>query len=218
MKNIGVSICTPSIGLTSIAYAMSLGKLANYFSRVPAFEETESQKLGFLTVIGSSIAGARDHMIDQVLAHKETTHVLFIDEDMGFCPTTLNTMLARKEPIVITNYRRRTPPAWFTCKCKGIDEWLEVTEESTGLVEVDFGGFGFALIAKEVIAKIEKPRFLVQWKDGNYGTEDVPFWRACQAEGYSVLCDMDASKKVWHNGNIEYNWFNKYDVTSVGAA
>lgn len=217
MKNIGVVICTPSVGMTHIAYAMSLGKLSNYFSRVPVWNGIESQMLGFQTIIGSCIAGARDTMIDQVISTPGATHVLFIDEDMGFASDTLHTMINRKLPIVICNYRRRVPPAWFTAKALGQPENIEITEDSTGVVEAEFGGFGFALIEKRVLEAVAKPRFLVKWNEvsGDYGTEDVPFFEAAREAGYACHVDLDASKKVWHNGSIEYNWFNKYDVISM---
>ena len=184
---------------------MSLPVLAMYYLTTPIIGQDGKRDLICQTLVGSCIGEARDKMVDDAIK-KDCTHVLFIDDDMGFLPETLTTMLARQMPVLLCNYRRKVPPGTFTATNKTNTEPIQTTHESSSLVECDFGGFGFALIEIDVFKAIKKPRFLMTYNEeiDVYTTEDRPFFNAVHKAGFPVFVDQDASKMVWHNGTFAY--------------
>jgi hypothetical protein len=139
------------------------------------------------------------------------THVLFIDDDMGFGANCLSLMLARREPIVIANYRRKTPPWAFTCRRMEGDKAVEVPTGfgNHGLEEVSFGGFGFCLIEVGILRQLKKPRFLNRWIEHQQiiSTEDYPFFQAIHdANLAKVYVDHDVSHYVAHIGDYAYKF------------
>lgn len=90
---------------------------------------------------------------------------------------------------------------------------MKTTKESSGLEEVIYMGFGFCLMERRVLEEMEEPRFLHTWipgkdgKPGTYSTEDTVFFAKSQ---YPCYVDHDASKLVWHAGNINYTWADDF--------
>lgn len=204
-----VVVCTPSIGYCRTAYAHSLARMVAYFSQHPVYPEDPAQAIDVRMMEGSGVGSNRDVMVEDFLGTKEATHLLFIDEDMGFNTSTLHIVAGRRQPIVACNYRMRVPPAVFTAV--GLDgKRIPTTRESSGIVEATYSGFGFCLIAREVLEAVERPRFLIQWSAETYTTEDLPFFTAARERGYKCYVDHDASKQIWHNGNIAYCWNEDY--------
>ena len=206
MADIRVSICTPSSGIVHAAYAMGLpGMLLHYFQTpVMGQKETDNREALLQIQLGANIGANRDAMVDEAIK-VEATHVLFIDDDMGFLPETLNVMLARQLPVLLCNYRRKIPPGLFTATNKDNTASIQTTPESTSCVEAYFGGFGFALIETQVFKALKKPRFLMYYTEElGYTTEDRPFFDAVHKAGFPVFVDQDASKMVWHNGTFNY--------------
>lgn len=146
------------------------------------------------------------------LDKKDMTHLLWIDEDMGFNMDTLHTMAQRRQPIVGANYRMRKPPADFVAVNKNRTARIQTTEKSFGIEEATYTGFGFCLIDRKVIEAVPRPRYPISYtpETGGYTTEDNPFFIAAGEKGFPCYVDHDASKKVWHNGSINYCWNDDY--------
>lgn len=194
MKNY-VVVATPTTGRTPMDYAASLARLASYL-------EPEQGGWTFLTEEGAGVGRNRDALVDRFLG-MAGTHLLFVDEDMAFSPLGLITLLSRDLPLVFANYRRRFPPAEFTAYGKsGV---IVTTGASVGLEEARYGGLGFALIRRDVLVAVERPRFLIEYLNG-YSSEDVPFFRLVTNLGFPVYVDQDASKCVAHVGTHLYRY------------
>ena len=85
---------------------------------------------------------------------------------------------------------------------------VPTTEKSTGISPCYAGGFGISLFEMEVFKKTEQPWFLPLWikERQMYTTEDVPFFYRTRKAGFSAIVDHDASKKISHIGNKQWNW------------
>jgi hypothetical protein len=135
------------------------------------------------------------------------THVLFVDADMTFNPETVQLLASRRLPMVGVNYRKRTPPAWFTAVHLDRERGLmQTTAASSGLEPADFMGFGLCLLSAEVFKATPRPWFAVRFENGDYTTEDKAFFDVARAAGFVGYVDHDASKQVGHVGSFEYRW------------
>jgi len=45
---------------------------------------------------------------------------------------------------------------------------------------------------------------------GDYSTEDMPFFEQAAKAGFPCYVDHDASKRIWHCGNLNYVWDHDY--------
>jgi hypothetical protein len=181
--------------------------MVQYFFKTPILGRPDEERgLGHQMMLGAAIGGHRDQMVDVVLKTPDVTHILFIDDDMGFEKDCLNIALSRQLPIVLGNYRKKTPPGYFTAY--GDKGLIETTYQSTSLEQCHFGGFGFCLIERNVLEIIPKPRFLAYYKSeiDTYTTEDVPFFEACTKFGFDIFVDHEISKRLTHNGSYSYSY------------
>jgi hypothetical protein len=201
-------IGTPSAGIVHAAYASSIVGLALHYLTHPVMgREKEPKLMSMLMLVGSSIGENRDKIVSEAIK-QDCSHVLFIDDDMGFDPDCLNIALMRKMPIVLANYRRKSPTATFLCRNVDNSAAIETTEEKDSLEECSFGGFGFCLIERQVLDAVEVPRFLAVFDptSGVYTTEDKPFFESARSAGFLAFVDHRISKKVTHNGSYQYRW------------
>lgn len=84
---------------------------------------------------------------------KSSTHMLFIDADMGFPPELVTDMIMFDEPLVGTIYpQRKLPLSWA-----GSGTGSTVTQRRGDMMEVEGVGFGCTLIRRDCVEKmIEK--------------------------------------------------------------
>jgi hypothetical protein len=205
-----VMIGTPSAGIVHAAYAMSIVGLCLQYYTTPVFgREKEERNLHSLMMVGANIGENRDKIVNQAI-EKDCSHVLFIDDDMGFDSDCLNIALMRRMPIVLANYRRKSPQATFTAWNDETNKCIETTKEKDSLEACTFGGFGFCLIERQVLDAIPMPRFLARYEPEHktYTTEDKPFFDAARKAGFQAFVDHRISKKVTHNGSYIYRWDN----------
>lgn len=213
MDHIHVAICTPSIGFMKSRYTASLIRMFFYYQTNPVLgQEQKARFLSYHMIEGSMIGAAREEFVRDVIALPQATHLLFIDEDMGFREDTLNIMLSRQMPIVSCNYRMKVPPCAFTCRKLDDSGWLETTEEKNSLEEASWSGFGFCLIERQVLEKMKSPMFqnvyVEQYK--TYSTEDRSFFLQAAEHGFRPWVDHKASKKVYHIGNYAYSYDDSF--------
>lgn len=161
---------------------------------------------------GSMIGSAREEFVNDVIALPQATHLLFIDEDMGFREDTLNILLSRQVPFVSCNYRMKVPPCNFTSRLKDDSAWMETTEEKNSLEEASMTGFGFSLIERQVLEAVKPPRFSNVWveKYNTYSTEDRSFCHLAIEAGFGPFVDHKASKRIYHIGNFPYSYDDNF--------
>lgn len=154
------------------------------------------------------IGAAREEFVNDAIALPQMTHLLFIDEDMGFREDCLNILLSRQMPFVSCNYRMKVPPCDFTCRNKDDSEWMKTDNSKHSLEESSMTGFGFSLIERQVLEAVKAPRFSNVWveKYNTYSTEDRSFCHLAIEAGFPPMVDHKASQKVYHIGNYAYSW------------
>ena len=208
-----VAVCTPSIGLMRTRYTTSLVRMILYYQNKPVLgREKDLRFLSYHVIDGSMVGSAREEMVRDILALPNITHLLFIDEDMGFREDTLNILLSRQMPFVSCNYRMKVPPCNFTCRNPEDTNWIDTTEEKSSLEEAYSTGFGFSLIERQVLEKLKSPMFSNVWSDkyNTYSTEDRSFCILAREAGFPVYVDHKASKRVYHVGNYSYSYDDNF--------
>ena len=200
-----LAIATPSTGQCKAQFAFSLARMIIEFTQVPILPDVTEQGIALYGVEGTGVSQNREDMVKKFL-DSGATHLLFIDDDMGFNSNVLHVLASRRLPIVGCNYRMRVPPAEFMAHRNKVE--IKTTKESRGVEPVDYMGFGFCLMEKRVLESVPEPRFLINWSPvGGYSTEDSAFFAKSPFKPY---IDHDASKLVWHSGNIQYTWADDY--------
>lgn len=206
-----ILIATPTTGIVKARYTGSMIRLFLHALTTP-LKNNERIYLNYALIESSTIYQAREDFVDDTLKG-EYTHLLFVDDDMGFRETILHSMLEHDLPIVSCNYRMKVAPCPFTARSLDSKYWVETTPQSTGLEQVLMTGFGFCLIKRELLEKMQKPLFLPYYTHQNnkYSTEDTPFFLQLKRLGVDVFIDHDASKLVYHTGQwcfgIDDNYF-----------
>jgi len=210
-----LAILTPTTGFARTIYTFSLIQMIFHFSRNQIYEGVEDQTLQYMPMEGSGIGAMREALVLEALKH-DYTHVLFIDEDMGFKPNALHVLAQRKLPIVGCNYPKRVKDGGFTALSLDQSRRLVTDEQTTGLERAYYTGFGFCLVERQVFEQVEKPWFLIGYNltTNTYSTEDAAFGKRLIDAGVEWHCDHDASKLIWHNGSYNYNF---EDVTNGNA-
>lgn len=212
-----VAICTPSVGMVRTRYCSSLMRMLVYYQNHPILGmEEEPRYLSYHVIEGSMVGSARETFVDDILT-LDSTHLLFIDEDMGFREDVLNILLSRQVPFVSCNYRMKVAPCPFTARKPDDSGWIETNSGSVGLEETLFNGFGFSLIERKVLEAVSKPRFENKWiKEANgYTTEDKSFCLKAKEAGYSPMIDHKASKRVYHIGTWAFSWDDEIEAKKI---
>lgn len=202
-------IAVPTAGkIDAACYFSSLAliaRLANGLQSRPDAELQITNEGQISSVIPSNRELLVRHAIDT-----GKTHLLFIDDDMGFHPQAVDIMFSRRHPVVACNYlikRQHHEDPEFVAV--GMDGRRVVTsKESTGLQEIQYSGFGLSLFEVEAFAKTPQPWFHPDFVPGAscYTTEDNPCYRRLRESGHKVYLDHDASKLVDHNGLKAWKW------------
>ena len=98
----------------------------------------------------SLISRARNTLTAKFLHNKESTHLMFIDADIGWEPWHLLVMLNAQKDVIGGLYPMKSLPVKW---CVNGFEGAEVSEDGT-LQEVSKTGTGFMLIKREVFEKL----------------------------------------------------------------
>jgi hypothetical protein len=186
--------------------------MISHFLTTPVTDDPEEQRIVLYDLmIGSMITNGRETMMRQVIESGSATHMLFVDDDMGWKPDILNTAISRDKDIVLANYRRKMHPWTFTARVSdgnGGDQECITNDAKNDLEPALFGGFGFCLMKVDKIAQIAEPRFDNQWIEIRkaFTTEDICFMDKARWYGLEVYVDHEISKKVWHVGDFVYRY------------
>lgn len=201
---------TPTTGLCRMGYAQSLARMVMFFSQERIFEDEENQWLAVDSIEGSGIGSNYHEMVKKWLKDDGNwTHILSVEDDMGFEPDVLHIMARRKLPIVGCTYKTNKgwPIRWTAI---GLDKQQLVTNENkTGIEEAYVIPQGITLIEREVFENTERPWFMQGYNhetDSYTHVQDYHFCMKASEAGYKCYIDHDASKKCWHIGVKNYRW------------
>jgi hypothetical protein len=214
-EEIRLTVGIPSSGFVRSGFAHSLANLMGHLCSVGIKTRTHKSLIIKLEMIeGSVIHMARELIVTRAL-ESDSTHLLFLDDDMVFDADILDSMFARKQPVALCNYLLKTEEPVFLSVDKNKQHIL-TSETSTGIELADSGGFGVSLFETEVFKKTPQPWFLPLYikEQGKYTTEDVPFFYRVRKQGFPVYVDHDASKKVEHIGNKRWSWNKDFPVSN----
>jgi len=200
-----LAILTPTTGLCRAGYTYSLAKLIMYFSQNRVLPECPDQIVDYHTIEGSGISANREALIVDALK-TEATHILFIDEDMGFDPRALHVLANKRQKIVGCNYPMRGPGKGFTALTPDKKARIVTGPQSCGLEPAFYTGFGFCLIERSVFEVAKRPWFLMGYDldHNHYSTEDAALGNQLAQLGVPWFVDHDASKMVVHIGTYNY--------------
>jgi len=155
----------------------------------------------------SSCIHTNREMIVKRAVEGDSTHFLFVDDDMTFQPWILDILFSRYQPVVVTNYLIKSDDPEFVAV--GLDgKRIPTREQDTGIVPIAYSGFGVSLFEVDVWRKTPQPWFLpkFQREESNYSTEDSPCFERIREMGIPIYLDHDASKLVGHVGLKEWSW------------
>ena len=215
-----VAIGTPIVGDPKMIYVKSMMELILWFCQNRIFLDDPNQGIRMLQPRDSCVLSANREKMTNDFLKTDCTHLLWVDGDMGFEPQVLSILARRKVPYVGCNYSMKNKQRREFTAGSLDGKRVYTGKDSTGVIPVNFTGFGFALIERELIEKVEKPRYPIGYslEVDDYTTEDYPFCEKARQAGYTILIDHDASKLVWHVGNYTYRYDEVPDSDIPSAA
>jgi hypothetical protein len=206
-EEIRLAIGVPSSGFVRAGFAHSLANLMGHLASVGIQSRPGATLLIHLNMIeGSVIHMAREEIVTRAF-EQDSTHILFLDDDMIFAADVLDNLMAHRKPIVISNYLLKTDnPKFLTVYMSGRE--ILTSHKTTGLQLARSGGFGVSLFEIEVFKQTPQPWFLPLYlpEIKKYTTEDVPFFARTREAGFQTYVDHDVSKKISHIGNKVWEW------------
>jgi len=202
LKTTRVHICMPCYGgMLSEQTFMSFVKWSNACRQLGIDWTVETM------TNESLISRARNTLTAKFLHTKESTHLMFIDADIGWEPWHLLVLLNSRKPVIGGLYPMKSLPVKWCVN--GIPGKENGTAEDPNLVEVTKTGTGFLLIQRDVFEKLDahpavkpftndiglppelntymKTYFDTAVREGRYYSEDWTFcenWRDLGGEVY----------------------------------
>lgn len=167
------------------------------------------------TVFGGSHVGkAREHLLWDAMA-TPATHILFVDDDMGWDPRILMRLIAADMDFVAAVGCRKQET--FSVCCNFLPN-PQRFDERTGFLEIQDVGFAFVLLRRAAVERMmeaypgleyrttngrrEWALFLDMIEHGDRLSEDFSFCRRWRAIGGRIFIDQDAA--LVHAGRKEF--------------
>lgn len=157
---------------------------------------------------GSLIANQRQKLAEKAILDG-ATHILWLDSDMTFPPSALETLLRHNLDVVACTYSTRSLPL------KGVaytsigdwDSWVSVTSPGNRMVEVEGTGMGCMLVRTSTFKDLPKPWFEVSWSEQyqDHIGEDFYFCKVLRDNGHKILIDRQLSQEVGHLGTTLFD-------------
>ena len=195
-----IAICTPLHGDPKAEFTTSLVQL------VAATYETWPDDRGpieirYLTASGSNLPGNREKLVDMAI-EAGADWILWADSDHSFPRDSLMALLAAGQPIVGTNYPRRSgdhEPVAAIYDENGQAQLVWTTEEKVRdkiLEEVSFTGFGLLLMSVDSIRDL-RPLFTAETGFG-MSNEDAVACHKIRAAGHHIFVHHPLSWQIGH--------------------
>lgn len=206
---IKLTIAVPTAGKIHVACAYSIAGVVAALANGIRTRPDASFAISF-DFQSSSVLTSNRELLARRAVDGGQTHLMFVDDDMGFDPRVVEIMLGRRQPVVATNYlikkQHGEEPAFVAVGLNG--RRIVTGKDSTGLQEVAYSGFGVSIWETRVFAATPQPWFEMKFvpEASCYTTEDNPFFEKVRAAGFPCYVDHDASKLVTHNGDHIWRW------------
>lgn len=199
-----VAICIPCRDMIHSIFSYNLIQLVQY-----------SNTLGIKTNVfmntGSLLPKQRQTLATDAI-EKNYSHILWLDSDMSFPVTILETLLSHNTDIIACNYSTRSTPF------KGVaykeignwDSWLGFNILGNRIEEVEAIGMGCMLTSTKVYKSLPRPWFEISWSEkyNDYIGEDFYFCNKLREHGYSILVDNILSRQISHIGQTKFDLIN----------
>lgn len=208
-ETIKLVVAIPTSGRNHFSLTFSLAGLMGRVSQGIATRPDAELILSLDGQVSSCILSNRELLVRRAL-DAGYTHLLFLDDDMGFDPNVLSILLGRRQPVVACNYlikeQEDVAPKFVAVAPNG--RRIITAKDSTGLQEIAYSGFGVSLFETRVFAATPQPWFLPEFvrEASCYTTEDNPCFRRIREAGFPCYVDHDASKLITHNGDKSWKW------------
>jgi len=208
-ETIKLVVCVPSSGRNHFAFTFALASLMARLAGGIASRPDAHLEVTLDGQMSSCIHSNREALVRRAI-DTERTHLLFLDDDMGFDPRVADILLGRRHPVVACNYLIKEQddkdPRFVAVAPNG--RRVVTKADSTGLQEITYSGFGVSLFEVRAFAATPQPWFQPTWvpEAQSYTTEDNPCFTKLRAHGFPALLDHDASKLVTHWGDKEWKW------------
>lgn len=150
----------------------------------------------------SCLSGGRQSLLDAAV-NNNFTHILFIDDDMGFSVDAFDFLISRDKDFVAANCVTKKSAQPVTL---GKNKETIYSAGKAGVERIVYTGLAFALIKTEAIKNIPRPHFEVRWYEElkGYLTEDYNFCYLLAKHGKELYIDHDAARHVVHIGDHGY--------------
>lgn len=146
-----------------------------------------------LFVKGRPIDYARNSIVRVLLANKAYTHLLTLDSDVEPPINTLKRLLACDAALASGCYRLHMPSGlkWASHEFRAGKYYLhDKLPDEKNPFWADAGGAGCLLIRRDVLEQMQWPWFKwTEFEDGTQQSEDVYFFKKCNAAGLQVRFD-----------------------------
>lgn len=208
-ETIKLVVAIPTAGTVNFAFAYSLASLVAKLSGGVPTRPGAGLDITLDGQVSSVIHSNRELLVRRAIDSGKT-HLLFLDDDMGFDPRVIDVLLGRRQPVVATNYLIKHPddadPQFVAVSLDG--RRIVTRESSTGLEPISYSGFGVSLFEVDVFRKTPQPWFQPEFvpESNCYTTEDNPCFRRIREAGFACYVDHDASKMIDHNGAKKWRW------------
>jgi hypothetical protein len=199
-----VAICVLTRGMCPSKFAFNLADLVGFTA---ATIVQRGLLLSLKFEWATYVHVGRQEVLDECLKDPTITHLLWLDDDMGFPKDALIRLLAHGRPIVGANYCTRIAPYQPTAIHTSDPPLRCMTVAGqTGLESVEAVGFGCLLTARKVFEALPQPCFETFYDKakGQWTGEDVGFCRAARAAGFPIYVDHDLSHQVLHCGTFQF--------------
>lgn len=145
-----ISIAIPCYG--GIMYENLVTSLIKFSS----YAQYIGMKFNLDTMVNESlIPRGRNHLAAKMLENKDTTHLMFIDADIGFEPEHIFKLLLHDKDIIGGLYPKKSLPTDYVVNVSpdAVDDKGHVQSKDNGLISVSRLGTGFMLIKRNVLEK-----------------------------------------------------------------
>lgn len=188
-----IAICVPSKDTVHAGFSICLALLTAKLTRDKIPFEVKFN-------LGTVIANQRNELVDAAIT-SGATHILWLDTDMHFPSTVVNTLLSHNKPIVAATYSTRYKPQRSVAFVDQDNIDLRL-QKNTGLHQVWAVALGCMLIETKVYKDMPKPWFQYVWNEDtqDLSGEDIYFCNCLQDYDYEVFVDADLSNQIAHLG------------------
>ena len=190
-------IAVPTTGYMHADFVESLVKLTNHLTREGIHHEVD-------ILPGTLVFMARNKQASKVI-NGDYTHLLFIDSDMVFDESIVETLMFCGKDFVCGAFQSRRPP-YGSCVFSSLSPLVKVTEYGNTPFRVAGCGMACTMISREILREVQEKYgncFDPERVEGVLFGEDLAFCRRVNLIGREMWCDPTArvghisQKQIW---------------------